>query len=208
MRQARSRVFVAALVGLIVFTLVLTSVAWQVALLSGWNAAALTLITWTLLVVWRQDGEATARIATGEDDSRATADVLLVSASVASLAGIALGLVKAAREGGPLAGTLTGFAVLSVILSWLMVQVVYMLRYARLYYGEGGGVDFNETKDPDYRDFAYLAFTIGMTYQVSDTDLTSTSIRRTALHHAVLSFVFGTSIIAIMINVVAGLLNR
>ena len=114
-------------------------------------------------------------IATGEDDSRATADVLLVSASVASLAGIALGLVKAAGQGGPLAGTLTGFAVLSVILSWLMVQVVYMLRYARLYYGEGGGVDFNETKDPDYRDFAYLAFTIGMTYQVSDTNLTSTS---------------------------------
>ena len=64
------------------------------------------------------------------------------------------------------------------------------------------------TKDPDYRDFAYLAFTIGMTYQVSDTNLTSTSIRRTALHHAVLSFVFGTSIIAMMINVVAGLLNR
>jgi uncharacterized membrane protein len=98
--------------------------------------------------------------------------------------------------------------VLSVVLAWLMVQVVHMLHYARLFYGEGGGVEFNERKDPDYRDFAYLAFTIGMTYQVSDTNLTSTSIRRTALRHALLSFVFGTSIIAIMINVVAGLLNR
>src|SRR5204862_262982 len=84
-------------------------------------------------------------------------DVLLVSAAIASLAGIAFGLVKAAREAGPLEGTLTGFAVLRVVLSWLLVQVVFMLRYARLFYGEDGGVDFNEQKDPDYRDFAYLA---------------------------------------------------
>jgi uncharacterized membrane protein len=208
MNRARDRVLLAALVGLVVFAVVVTLEPWEIAILSGWNAAAVMLITWTLVVVWWKDGTETARIATRVDDSRATADLLLVSASIASLAGIGFGLVKAAREGGPLQGTLTGFAVLSVILSWLMVQTVYILRYARLYYGEGGGVDFNEQKNPDYRDFAYLAFTIGMTYQVSDTNLTSTSIRRTALHHAVLSFVFGTSIIAMMINVVAGLLNR
>jgi uncharacterized membrane protein len=208
MTYARDRVLLAAFVGLVVFGLVLIREPWEVAVLSGWNAAALTLIVWTLVLVWRKNSEETAEIATRQDDSRATADLLLVSASVASLLGIGLGLVKAAREGGPLEGTLTGFAVLSVVLAWLMVQVVYMLRYARLFYGEGGGIDFNEQKDPDYRDFAYLAFTIGMTYQVSDTNLTSTSIRRTALHHALLSFVFGTSIIAMMINVVAGLLNR
>jgi uncharacterized membrane protein len=208
MSRARNRVLLAVLLWLLVFSLVVTEEPWQVALLSAWNVSALTLITWTLFVVWWKDGEETARVARRVDDSRATADLLLVSASVASLAGIAFGLVKASREGGPLAGTLTGFAVLSVVLSWLLVQVVYMLRYARLYYGEDGGVDFNEQKDPDYRDFAYLAFTIGMTYQVSDTNLTSTSIRRTALHHALLSFVFGTSIIAMMINVVATLLNR
>ena len=208
MKKARDRVLVAALVGLSVFVVVVAKEPWEVAMLSGWNAAAATLITWTLGVVWRKDSEATARIATRVDDSRATADLLLLSASIASLAGIAFGLLKAAREGGPLEGTLTGLAVVSVVLAWLLVQVVYMLHYARLFYGQGGGVDFNEHKDPDYRDFAYLAFTIGMTYQVSDTNLTSTSIRRAALHHALLSFVFGTSIIAVMINVVAGLLNR
>jgi uncharacterized membrane protein len=208
MKKARDRVLLAALVGLIVFVVVVTREPWEVAMLSGWNAAAITLITWTLLVVWWKDSEATARISTHEDDSRATADLLLLSASLASLAGIAFGLLKAAREGGPLEGTLTGLAVVSVVLAWLLVQVVFMLHYARLFYLQGGGVDFNEHKDPDYRDFAYLAFTIGMTYQVSDTNLTSTSIRRTALHHALLSFLFGTSIIAVMINVVAGLLNR
>ncbi|MEO7556753.1 MAG: DUF1345 domain-containing protein, partial [Acidimicrobiales bacterium] len=67
------------------------------------------------------------------------------------------------------------------------------------------GIDFNDDAEPDYRDFAYLAFTIGMTYQVSDTDLKTKEIRRTALRHALLSYVFGTAIIAVMINVVAGL---
>jgi uncharacterized membrane protein len=205
---ARNRVLTSAAVGVITFVLVFVKEPWQVAMLAAWNAAALTLVVWTFLVVWGKDGAATAAAATRVDDSRATADLLLVSAAVASLAGIAFGLVKAAQEGGPLEGTLTGFAVMSVVLSWLLVQVVYMLRYARLYYAHGGGIDFNEDKEPDYRDFAYLAFTIGMTYQVSDTNLTCTDVRRAALRHALLSFVFGTSIIAVMINVVAGLVNR
>ncbi len=204
---ARNRVLSAVAVGLIVFALVFLEEAWQVAMLAGWNTAALTLVVWTLLVVWEKDGAATAAAATRVDDSRATADLLLVSAAVASLAGIAFGLVKGAQEGGTLEATLAGFAVMSIVLSWLLVQVVYMLRYARLYYSHGGGIDFNEDKEPDYRDFAYLAFTIGMTYQVSDTNLTTTEVRRAALRHALLSFVFGTSIIAVMINVVAGLLN-
>jgi uncharacterized membrane protein len=74
-----------------------------------------------------------------------------------------------------------------------------------------GGVDFNDrdrSRLPDYHDFAYLAFTIGMTYQVSDTTLRTQDLRRTALRHALLSFVFGTAIIAVTINVVANLLNR
>jgi uncharacterized membrane protein len=83
-----------------------------------------------------------------------------------------------------------------------------MLRYARLYYADPvGGVDFNEDVRPDFSDFAYLAFTIGMTYQVSDTDLTNRRIRRTALRHALLSFLFGTVIVAMTINIVAGLLK-
>jgi uncharacterized membrane protein len=205
---ARNRVVTSAAVGVIAFALVFIKQPWQVSMLAAWNAAALTLVVWTFVVVWGKDGVETAASARRVDDSRATADLLLVSAACASLAGIAFGLVKAAQEGGPLEGTLTGFAVLSVVLSWLLVQVVYMLRYARLYYSQGGGIDFNEDKEPDYRDFAYLAFTIGMTYQVSDTNLTSTDVRRAALRHALLSFVFGTSIIAVMINVVAGLLNR
>jgi uncharacterized membrane protein len=97
-------------------------------------------------------------------------------------------------------------AVATVALSWLAVQAVFILRYAHLYYVEGG-IDFHDDMAPNYADFAYVGFTIGMTYQVSDTDLNSKRIRRTALRHALLSYVFGIAVIAITINVVAGLLR-
>jgi uncharacterized membrane protein len=85
---------------------------------------------------------------------------------------------------------------------------VFTLRYARTYYSEPtGGIDFNEEDPPTYLDFAYLALTIGMTFQVSDTNLTSKPIRRTALGHAMLSYLFGAVIVALVINVVASLLH-
>ena len=83
---------------------------------------------------------------------------------------------------------------------------MYALRYARLYYAEPiGGVDFHAEDQPDYRDFAYLAVTIGMTFQVSDTDLTVKPIRRLAIQHALLSYLFGAVIVALMINIVGSL---
>jgi uncharacterized membrane protein len=82
-----------------------------------------------------------------------------------------------------------------------------MLRYASLYHHNGGGIAFPQDEPPDYGDFAYLALTIGMTYQVSDTALKDKTIRMTALRHALLSFVFGTGVLAMTINVVAGLLR-
>ena len=95
--------------------------------------------------------------------------------------------------------------IFAVVLSWLIVHAVFTLHYAHLYFAEPvGGVDFPETPHPDYRDFAYLAFTIGMTYQVSDTALQDGEFRRTVLRHALLSFLFGAVIVAMTINVLAG----
>jgi uncharacterized membrane protein len=97
-------------------------------------------------------------------------------------------------------------SVASVILAWSSVHTMFTTRYARLYYaGEDGGIDFNETDPPKYSDFAYLAFTIGMTFQVSDTNFATKELRATALRHALLSYLFGTFIIASMINLLAGL---
>jgi len=99
-----------------------------------------------------------------------------------------------------------GLSILAVALAWAAVHTVFTTRYARLYYcGSDGGIDFNQDDPPQYSDFAYLAFTIGMTFQVSDTDLKTKLIRATALRHMLLSYLFGAVIIATTINLVAGL---
>ena len=98
---------------------------------------------------------------------------------------------------------------LTVLLSWSLVHTLFALRYARLYYADGaGGIDFKNDDAPDYADFAYVAFTVGMTFQVSDTDIQLRGIRRTVLGHALLAYVFGTVIIAVTINVIAGFVAR
>jgi uncharacterized membrane protein len=205
--RAGTRLMVAAALGALVLAVSLALTAWQIAVLVGWDTTAAITVGWVFAAVWSKDGAETARLATKEDDSRAAADLLIVSAAVASLAGVGLGLVKAAHEQGTAEAAITTIAVLTVALSWAAVQTTFMLRYARLYYSERGGIDFNEEDEPDYHDFAYLALTVGMTYQVSDTNLTRKSVRRTATRHAVLSYLFGTVIVAMMINVVAGLLK-
>jgi uncharacterized membrane protein len=112
-------------------------------------------------------------------------------------------LMAESSKGGNIAAAVVG--VLSVAASWFAVHTVFTLRYARLYYtSPGKGMDFHDG-EPTYADFAYVAFTIGMTYQVSDTDLKSRTIRATALGHAMLSFLLGAIILAVTINLVAGL---
>jgi uncharacterized membrane protein len=101
---------------------------------------------------------------------------------------------------------LAALALATVALSWLLVHTLFTLRYASLYYADDdGGVDFNQVEPPRYADFAYLSFTLGMTFQVSDTSLTSSVMRAAALRHALMSFLFGSIILATLINLVAGL---
>jgi uncharacterized membrane protein len=103
---------------------------------------------------------------------------------------------------------LTVACALTVVLSWAVVQAHFTLHYARLYYTEPvGGVDFNDDGTPDYLDFVYLALTVGMTYQVSDTNLATKKFRRSVTRQALLSYLFGAFIIATTINVVAGFLR-
>jgi uncharacterized membrane protein len=148
--------------------------------------------------------------ATAIDESAVTANLVLLLACIASLIGVGFDLLRASGQTGGARALGTAVAVLTVVLSWIVVHVVFMLRYADVFYGQDGGIDFHEdgSEGPDYRDFAYVAFTIGMTYQVSDTDLTTKDIRRVAIRHALLSFVFGTAVIAMTINIVASLLNH
>ena len=181
---------------------------WQVALSIGWCALAGVILVWVWVTVGWKDAKATAAHARSEDFSRATADLVLLGASVASLSAVAMTLVLAGQAHDGRKAALVALTISAVTLAWGLVHTVYTLRYGDLYYGDPvGGIDFNEDDKPDYRDFAYLAITIGMTFQVSDTDLQAKTIRRTAIRHALLSYLFGTIIVAITINIVAGLLS-
>jgi uncharacterized membrane protein len=204
------RVLVALASGAVAALVVAWFVPWQLAVLVGWDVAALTVLGAVWATISRFTHEQTAALATREDPSRPVSDLLLLAAATASLAGVALAFVKA-HEGDPVyEPLLTAFGVLTIALSWLLVHTLFTLRYARVYYtGDDEGIDFKSrgAEQPDYLDFAYTAFTVGMTFQVSDTDITRRDMRRTVLRHALLSYVFGAVIVASAVNVVATFLN-
>jgi uncharacterized membrane protein len=179
---------------------------WQAVPPSIWLVASLTWMTSVWISILRMDAVSTSLNAAREDPHGAAADALLVSASVATLGAVVLGILKAGHSHGAEKSLLLVTGIGAIVASWAVVHTVFTLRYAALYYkGPDGGVDFNEEDKPTYVDFAYLAFTIGMTYQVSDTNLTTKSMRHTALRHALLSYLLGTVIIAATINLAAGL---
>jgi uncharacterized membrane protein len=179
---------------------------WGYAPVVGWSAAALTFC----LVVWMltrgRDAAETAAMATRDDPSPTVTELLVLIANLMSLVAVGFVLVQASSASGAKQGLLAALAVVSVAASWAVVHTLYMLRYAVLYYsGTVGGIDFNQDELPRFMDFAYVAFTIGMTYQVSDTTLRSSQIRLAALRHGLQSFIFGSLILATTVNLVAGL---
>jgi uncharacterized membrane protein len=177
-------------------------------ILLGWDVAVTIYLAWTWAAIWRLDPNQAARLAKREDPSVAVAELLLIGAGVAALGAVAFALVKASQAAGGQKAYLIAVGLLSVVLSWTVVHTIFMLRYSRAYYAEPtGGIEFNEPEPPTYMDFAYFAFTIGMTFQVSDTNITSKPVRRITLHHALLSYLFGAVLLGLVINVVATLLK-
>jgi uncharacterized membrane protein len=170
--------------------------------LAAWVVAAAVFLTWTWSSVWPMDAVDTARVAQREDPSRPARDVVLLLVAVGSVLTVGVVIFRA-HDSGPLRLAL---GVAAVIAAWGVLHTVFILTYARLYYSDpAGGIDFKQDEDPTYRDFAYVGFTVGMTFQVSDTDISKSSIRSTVLRHALLSFVFGAVILAITVNLLAGL---
>ena len=205
---AIKRVLLALVVGLGGGAIAAVFLPWQAAALLGWDGAAMLFASRVWATVLPMNASQCSDDAVREDPSRAVADSVVLVAATANLASVGLILVKAANSTGGMKAYLLTIGVVSVVLAWAVVHTIFTLRYARVYYsGRDGGVDFNEESAPDYADFAYLAFTIGMTFQVSDTDLTSKAMRRTALRHALISYLFGAVVIALIINVVASLLR-
>lgn len=179
---------------------------WLYAPAVGWDIAAVVYCAVVWFIIWPMDAAATAARATEEDPSRAVGDILTLGACVASLAAVAIVVVGAHSASGATAETLAGLGLASIAVSWFTVHTLFALRYALLYYaGDAGGVDFHQQEPPCYKDFCYMSLTLGMTFQVSDTDMETTAFRATALRHALLSYLFGAVILAATINLIASL---
>ncbi|MEZ0612395.1 DUF1345 domain-containing protein [Fibrella sp. WM1] len=205
---ALSRSLIALAVGGSVWLMTAGRLGWQTRLLLGWVAYAMTVLVLIWLIIMRADAKETAQ---REDESRPAIFLFTVGGALVSLVAviILLGTVK-----GLSSSEATRHVILSgitVVSSWILTHSIFTLHYARLYYDPDktervGGLDFPGDEPPDYLDFAYYSFVIGMTFQVSDVAITAKPIRRLTLLHSVLSFAFNTLIIALTINTLSGLL--
>jgi uncharacterized membrane protein len=207
--NAAQRLAIAGVIGVIAGVIAGLFLQWELALLIAWDVAAATLVIWHWMHFFQMTPEETEAHAVREDDTRVGADFAILAASIASLLGVAYTVHQAGNTDGIAKVGYTIVGVATVAASWFAIHTSFTARYARLYYTPPvGGIDFKTTLErPDYRDFAYVAFTVGMTWQVSDTDVQHRLIRRLVLRQALISYLFGVVIIAVTINMVANVLQ-
>ena len=203
---ARPRTFVSIAIGALAFFFLPGALRLVTRLLIGWDIFVAFYLVLVYTLVLRSGLAHIRRNAVLQDDGRFL--ILLVTAlgAFASIAAIVLGLDETHRSGPELA-----LATVTIALSWAAVHTTFALHYAHEFYRgtRPGGLDFpkgHEDEDPDYWDFVYFSFVIGMTAQVSDVGITDKTIRRTATVHGIISFVFNTALVALMVNIAASVI--
>ncbi len=212
--DAHGRFFVSLLVAGIVFVVLQSRVQFPVQAILSWNGFAMTGIILAWLRIIFSDARTAVRTARLQDTGRTVLFLIVIVAAVASLVAVII-LLSTAKglHRGALSEHIV-IACLTVLSSWVFIHTIFALHYAHAYYresgndpdgGNGTGLDFPKEDYPDYLDFAYFSFVIGMTFQVSDVQVTSGRIRRMVLIHGLLSFAFNTVILALAINIASGL---
>jgi len=177
-----------------------------------WDVFAIAMITMSWLLFFNTTAAQQHEIVKRQDDDIRVIFAIVLSAVCISLAGTVL-LILSAEESVFEKDLRTVVTLAAVTASWILLHTIFTIRYAHLYHNydnvkagiEGGGIDFPNTEKPDYIDFAYFSFVIGMTFQVSDVTISSKTVRRFVLLHSLISFVFNTIIVALTVNVIAGL---
>ena len=183
-----------------------------------WSSFTLSTLILFWITIFTANPEEIKQIAKKQDSSRTIIFLFVLIASFVSLFAVIL-LLKDLPDSKQRSYYHIFFSGISVILSWVLIHTIFTIRYAHLYYTcktlekdiqkqEEGGLDFPNDERPDYLDFAYFSFVVGMTFQVSDMQITSYSIRRVVLLHGLLSFAYNTVILALCINIIAGLVQK
>ena len=199
------KALVSAVIGLVIAIVPVLLGAPELAPLIGWAVAGGVFLVWAWSKAWPAGPEATGELARQEDRSRRLVDSIITAATFVSLVAVVFALIRSQQKDliGIAAAVL---AALGVILAWALVNTVYAFKYARMYYHDDQHrFSFNQDEDPSYSDFAYAAFSIGMSYNASNVSESSTPSRRIALGHALLSYFFGTFVVAVAINLMVSL---
>ena len=180
-----------------------------------WMSFSLSVIIMLWITFLSSHPREVAKIAKLQDSSRTMIFAFVITGSVISLLAVYFLLKSVKSHAGDTNGHIL-LSITAVFISWWMVQTIFTTRYAHLYYDTNnddgtprktGGLLFPEEEHPDYMDFVYFSFVIGMTFQVSDVNITSRQIRRLAWLHGLISFVFNTAIVALGINIISGLVS-
>ncbi|MGW6899017.1 DUF1345 domain-containing protein [Streptomyces sp. NPDC054919] len=195
----------ATVVGAVIGSVVGVLTNTPLGILAGIAAAETSFVVAGWIVLWPMDAATTHRHVRSEQFRPVTEELVVVASALCGLVGIVM-LLLVGDSGLSHAAAAT--ALCGVFLAWAALHLMYATRYAYLYYlNPEGGIDFNSDDPPQYSDFLYFSYNLGMTYQVSDTDVSSSTIRAVALRHCLLSYVFGASILATTINLVAGIVT-
>jgi uncharacterized membrane protein len=215
LRQARARLFMATALGFamsLVLGLIPGGPSLPVRIVAGWNTGALVSLSLQWAIIWRSDADQTRRRAAADDPGRTAVWGIVLFACVVSVFASFAVLRRAKSMDAGEGALLVGLCLAAVVSAWSLTHTAYSLRYAHLYYrqdvGEGeGGLTFPGDRCPDYFDFAYFSFTVGMCFQVSDVTITSPAIRRAVLGHSMLSFAYNTAIVALALNLAFGMVG-
>jgi uncharacterized membrane protein len=207
--RARPRLFSSAAIGVAV-TLALAVTSWRLTtrVLVGWDIAVALYLVLAFEMMAGSDVHTMRRHAASQDEGRHTMLVLTIAAAIASLVAIFAQLGSGGGAGESRRPLALALATVTIVLSWTFIHSIFALHYAHEFYDEdGGGLAFpGADVAPDYWDFVYFSFVIGMTSQVSDVGVTSKHIRRTVAAHGILSFLFNTTLLALTVNVAAGVI--
>jgi uncharacterized membrane protein len=203
--RARPRLFISALIGLIVIALAPGGWWLPTRLLVGWDIGVALYLAAAFQLISTGDEKRMRRWAALEDEGRFGILILTVAAALASLGAI-VALLE--RTHGNARDTLQlSLATVTILLSWAMIHTMFALHYAHEYYGERNGhakgLIFPGDEPPDYWDFVYFSFVVGVAAQVADVSVASKTIRRTVAAHGIVSFLFNAALLALMVNIAA-----
>ena len=213
--RVRSRLILSILVALISLVLLPSWFSLSTKILCIWDAGMISFLAATWVLMMQAKSKTMRRNAQSQDEGRLVILSIVTTAACASIFAIAFILKETKGKDVSILIPHLLLAVVTIIGSWLLVHTIFAMHYAHEYYQDhqtqsdckAGGLDFPEDIEPDYWDFLYFSFVIGMTSQVSDIQITSRSMRRLSLLHSVLSFFFNTAIVAMSINIIAGLIQ-